>query len=169
MGVAFQLPWKPQGSVYHNINIKTTKMWFWSQSVVKPAASSTLKVPGLEYLATSLGVKERTLVKILVPSLSLLLLLLSSVIFVVINARNSAASSLPEATALLDKEQLASSTAKHGIVSFVWLLLHRDTEQKKVESEKEENEAVSIKDKILQLLRLRPSKEEARQAEEARL
>merc|ERR1711990_778483 len=132
MGVAFQLPWKPQGSVYHNINIAARKMWFWSQSVVKPAASSTLKVPGLEYLATSLGVKERTLVKILVPSLSLLLLL-SSVICVVINARNSAASSLPEATALLDKEQLASSTAKHGIVSFVWLLLHRDTEQKKVE------------------------------------
>merc|ERR1712210_11482 len=115
-----------QGIIYRNINIKATNMWFWSQSVTKPAASSTLKVPGLEYLATSLGVKERTLVRILVPSLSLLLLVLSSVIFVVINARNSAASSLPEATALLDKEQLAaSSTAKHGIVSFVWLLLHR--------------------------------------------
>merc|ERR1712055_131769 len=135
MGVAFQLPWKPQGSVYRNINIKATKMWFWSQSVVKPAASSPLKVPGLEYLASSLGVKERTLVRILVPS---------SVIFVVINARNTAVSGLPDATALLDKEQLASSTAKHGIVSFVWLLLHRDTEQKKVESEKEENDTVSI-------------------------
>merc|ERR1711872_1125932 len=100
--------------------------WFWSQSVVsKPAASSPLKLPGLEYLASSLGVKERTLIRILVPSLSLLLLILSSVIFVVINARNTAVSGLPDATALLDKGQLASSTAKHGIVSFVWLLLHR--------------------------------------------
>merc|ERR1711953_531557 len=92
-------------------NINTSKMWFWSQSVVsKPAASSPLKLPGLEYLASSLGVKERTLVRILVPSLSLLVLLLSSVIFVVINSRNSAVSSLPDATSLLDKEQLASSS-----------------------------------------------------------
>ena len=81
--------------------------------VVKPAASSPLKVPGLEYLASSLGVKERTLIRILVPSLSLLLLILSSVIFVVLNARNTAVSGLPDATALLEKEQLASSTAKH--------------------------------------------------------
>merc|ERR1711962_2001148 len=92
---------------HHKSNIKAAIMWFWSQSVVsKPAASSPLKLPGLEYLASSLGVKERTLVRILVPSISLFVLLLSSVIFVVINSRNSATAGLPAATALLDKDQL---------------------------------------------------------------
>merc|ERR1712055_665673 len=133
MGVAFQLFWRPQlpRLSHDDNNINAAKMWFWSQSVVsKPAAPSSLKLPGLEYLASSLGVKEKTLVRVLVPSLSLLVLLLSSVILVVINSRNSATAGLPDATALLDKDQLVGSTAKHGIVSFVWLLLHRDTEQK---------------------------------------
>merc|ERR1712109_43697 len=88
MGVAFQLFWRPQVPrlSHDDNNINAAKMWFWSQSVVsKPAASSPLKLPGLEYLASSLGVKEKTLVRILVPSLSLLVLLISSVIFVVTN------------------------------------------------------------------------------------